>query len=117
MSKVLTKRQFEIYKFIKDSKALRDYCPSIREIAKEFNISIKGAYDHLTAIKKKGHIDWQKQKSRTYRIIEEGAEKREIARNETIYDVIRWFILNKKDEYFTKDDIEMVYEDYMEDRE
>jgi repressor LexA len=56
MRKELTNRQRKVLDFI--TNYLRDtgYPPTIREIAGEFKISSKGAYDHLVAIEKKGYI-------------------------------------------------------------
>ncbi len=56
MRKDLTNRQRKVLDFI--TNYLRDtgYPPTIREIAGEFRISSKGAYDHLVAIEKKGYI-------------------------------------------------------------
>ncbi|MDR0386656.1 MAG: transcriptional repressor LexA, partial [Treponema sp.] len=53
--KELTKRQREVLSFIK--KCINDhYPPTVREVADHFDISVKGAYDHLAALKKKGCI-------------------------------------------------------------
>ncbi len=56
MRKDLTNRQRKVLDFI--TNYLRDtgYPPTVREIAGEFRISSKGAYDHLIAIEKKGYI-------------------------------------------------------------
>ena len=56
MRKELTNRQQKVLDFI--TNYLRDtgYPPTVREIAGEFKISSKGAYDHLIAIEKKGYI-------------------------------------------------------------
>jgi repressor LexA len=56
MRKELTNRQRKVLDFI--TNYLRDtgYPPTVREIAGEFKISSKGAYDHLVAIEKKGYI-------------------------------------------------------------
>jgi len=56
MRKELTNRQRKVLDFI--TSYLRDtgYPPTVREIAGEFGISSKGAYDHLIAIEKKGYI-------------------------------------------------------------
>ncbi len=56
MRKDLTNRQRKVLDFI--TNYLRDtgYPPTVREIAGEFKISSKGAYDHLIAIEKKGYI-------------------------------------------------------------
>ena len=52
----LTKRQIEILDFIKSFLVGHKYPPTIREIAGNFEISVKGAYDHVKALEKKGQI-------------------------------------------------------------
>jgi DNA-binding CsgD family transcriptional regulator len=52
--KVLTDRQKEILDFISSFiSELTSILLRLREIASHFNISVKGAYDHVTALKKK----------------------------------------------------------------
>jgi repressor LexA len=53
--KELTERQREVLSFIR--KCINaHYPPTVREVADHFDISVKGAYDHLAALKKKGRI-------------------------------------------------------------
>ena len=55
--KKLTKKQLKIYRWIK--KYIRynhGISPTYRDIAKDFDITVKGAYDHLQALHKKGYI-------------------------------------------------------------
>ena len=56
MRKNLTNRQQKVLDFIIDYLKDVGYPPTIREVASEFGISSKGAYDHLVAIEKKGYI-------------------------------------------------------------
>lgn len=56
MRKTLTNRQQKVLDFIIDYLKDVGYPPTIREIASEFGISSKGAYDHLVAIEKKGYV-------------------------------------------------------------
>ena len=56
MRKQLTKRQERIYDFICNHIREVGYPPTVREIATEFQISEKGAHDHLIAIEKKDYI-------------------------------------------------------------
>lgn len=56
MRKTLTNRQQKVLDFIIDYLKDVGYPPTIREVASEFGISSKGAYDHLVAIEKKGYI-------------------------------------------------------------
>src|SRR5580658_1472477 len=53
----LTKRQKEIYEFIRDKIEARGYGPTVREIGVEFEIkSPNGVMCHLKALEKKGLI-------------------------------------------------------------
>jgi repressor LexA len=70
MRKELTNRQRKVLDFI--TNYLRDtgYPPTIREIAGEFRISSKGAYDHLLAIEKKGYIRRDSAKPRAIELMD-----------------------------------------------
>ena len=52
----LTNRQKEVIEFIKKYHKKYRVSPAIRDIASNFNISVKGAYDHLIALEKKNVI-------------------------------------------------------------
>ena len=52
--KDLTEKQQKIFNYMKDNQIMS--CPTYREIAKEFNITLKGAYDHVELIMKKGFL-------------------------------------------------------------
>ncbi|MDR3276641.1 MAG: transcriptional repressor LexA [Treponema sp.] len=52
--KELTQRQQEVLDFITKYVKIHTYPPTIREVASYFKVSVKGAYDHVTALKKKG---------------------------------------------------------------
>jgi len=56
MRKKLTKRQQQVLDFIINHIRDAGYPPTVRDIANDFKISSKGAYDHLIAIEKKGYI-------------------------------------------------------------
>ncbi|MBN1411441.1 MAG: transcriptional repressor LexA [Spirochaetales bacterium] len=56
MKKNLTPRQNEIFTFIKSFIGDHKYPPTFREVADNFDISVKGSYDHIKAIEKKGWI-------------------------------------------------------------
>ncbi len=61
----LTKRQREIYDFIRSYTAENGYPPSIREIGRNFAIrSTNGVNDHLKALERKGKISRGEFKSR-----------------------------------------------------
>lgn len=68
--KNLTEKQTEIICFIENFIAKNQYPPTIREIGDGFNMSTKGAYDHVNAIEKKGYISRCKKISRSIRIME-----------------------------------------------
>ncbi|MDR2942915.1 MAG: transcriptional repressor LexA [Treponema sp.] len=63
--KELTKRQKEVLSYIADFKNKRSFPPTIREIAEHFSMSVKGAHDHITALKKKGQIKHEDKRPRT----------------------------------------------------
>ncbi|MCR5760463.1 MAG: transcriptional repressor LexA [Sphaerochaetaceae bacterium] len=52
----LTKRQQEVVEFIENYMDKNGFSPSVRDIADNFGFSPKAAYDHMTALKKKGII-------------------------------------------------------------
>ena len=54
--KDLTKRQKEVLSFISGYIKKHSYSPTVREVADHFSISVKGAHDHLTALRKKGFL-------------------------------------------------------------
>jgi repressor LexA len=51
-----TQKQREVLFFITEYINAHAYPPTIREIADHFEVSVKGAYDHVAALKKKGRI-------------------------------------------------------------
>jgi repressor LexA len=78
--KDLTDRQREVLAYITRYIAGHKFPPTVREVADHFAISVKGAYDHIKAIEKKGHIRLDINKSRTIEVVrEEGAEGEEAA--------------------------------------
>jgi repressor LexA len=52
----LTYRQEEVLSFIKDFVSENHYPPTYRDIGKRFNITMKGAFDHVKALERKGVI-------------------------------------------------------------
>lgn len=62
--KKLTDKQQNILLFIIESIKESGYPPTVREIGDKFNITVKGAYDHVKAIEKKGYIRTEQNKSR-----------------------------------------------------
>jgi repressor LexA len=63
--KELTERQKDVLSFIADYLKSHSYPPTIREIADYYSISVKGAHDHITALKKKGYIRQADKRPRT----------------------------------------------------
>ncbi|MEN3043448.1 MAG: transcriptional repressor LexA [Fervidobacterium sp.] len=54
--KSLTEKQQHIFEFIKDYMIMKGYAPSIRDIARHFKMTPRGAQQHLIALEKKGYI-------------------------------------------------------------
>ena len=73
--KTLTARQQAVLDFIAEYLEAHAYPPTIREIADSFAISVKGAYDHVKALEKKGKIRLGENRSRALEIVRD--EKRE----------------------------------------
>ena len=69
--KTLTNRQQEIFEFIKSFITTHKYPPTIREIAANYDISVKGAYDHVKALEKKGYIHCDLGRSRAIEVLKE----------------------------------------------
>ena len=70
MRKDLTKRQQQVLDFITNYIRDEGYPPTVRDIGNEFKISSKGAYDHLIAIEKKGHIKRNPAKPRAIELMD-----------------------------------------------
>ena len=69
-----TNRQREVLTFIVDFIHSHSYPPTIREIADYFSISVKGAYDHVSALKRKGKLKFEDKRSRTMEVVRTGEE-------------------------------------------
>jgi repressor LexA len=69
-----TERQKEVLDFIAAYINTHAYPPTIREVADFFSISVKGAHDHLAALRKKGFLKQGDKKSRTMELIKTGEE-------------------------------------------
>ena len=72
-----TKRQEEVLAFIAGYIQTHVYSPTIREVAEFFSISVKGAHDHLTALKKKGLLKQGDKKPRTMELVKDGEEEQD----------------------------------------
>ena len=69
-----TNRQTEVLNFLKSFLSGHKYPPTIREVAGHFGISVKGAYDHVKALEKKGLIACDNNRSRAIEILETHAD-------------------------------------------
>jgi repressor LexA len=63
--KELTYRQKEVLTYIADFLRKNTFSPTIREVAEHFEMSVKGAHDHIIALKKKGYLKQTDKKPRT----------------------------------------------------
>ena len=61
----LTDRQAEVLGFIDSFTKRHSYAPTIREIGEHFHMSGKAAFDHITALKRKGFLISDSNKART----------------------------------------------------
>ncbi len=68
--KPLTDRQKEVYDFLITFIREKGYPPTIREVADNFSIYLKGAHDHIKAIEKKGFVRCSS-KSRALEIVDD----------------------------------------------
>jgi len=67
--KKLTHRQEEVLDFIKNFVQDHSFPPTIREVAENFKISVKGGYDHIKALEKKAYIKCYLNRSRTIEVV------------------------------------------------
>ncbi|HMV41895.1 MAG TPA: transcriptional repressor LexA [Leptospiraceae bacterium] len=72
--KELTDKQELVLKYITNIIKEKGFPPTIREIGDEFQITAKGAYDHLKAIEKKGYLKTNKNQSRAIELLRHSAE-------------------------------------------
>jgi repressor LexA len=75
--KELTERQQEVLTFISEYIKAHAYPPTIREIADHFSISVKGAYDHVAVLKKKGRLANGDNRSRTLEVVKDKSNREE----------------------------------------
>ncbi|MDR0442205.1 MAG: transcriptional repressor LexA [Treponema sp.] len=73
--KELTERQKEVLSFIAGYVNNHSYPPTIREIAVHFSISVKGAHDHITALKRKRCLNFADKRPRTMMLTRTGSEE------------------------------------------
>ncbi|MDR2073610.1 MAG: transcriptional repressor LexA [Spirochaetaceae bacterium] len=73
--KELTLRQKEVFAFITGYIKSHSYPPTIREVAEHLSVSVKAAYDHVSALKRKGRIKIEDKRSRTMEVVQTGLEQ------------------------------------------
>jgi len=71
MTKELTDKQQIILNYIREKINESGFPPTVREIGDRFGITVKGAYDHLKVIEKKGYIKTEQNKSRAIVILDD----------------------------------------------
>lgn len=72
MPSELTRKQQQVYDFIRDMVAANGYPPAVRDIADHFGIkSPNGVMCHLKALSKKGYIKRTKEKARGIQLLQE----------------------------------------------
>jgi repressor LexA len=74
--KGLTTRQREVFDFIRSFIHTKRYPPTIREIALNFGFSVKGSYDHVKALQKKGFIRCAGNRSRAIEVVADAEAER-----------------------------------------
>ncbi len=74
MPRLPTKRQMEILRYIYEYQKEQGYPPSVRDIAKLHSCSVKGAYDHVLALEKRGLIARSPKLSRSITITHLGLD-------------------------------------------
>lgn len=74
MAKRVTDKQREVLQFIADFIDGNGYSPSIRDVAGQFDCSVKGAYDHVVALEKKGLIERSRNRSRSIMLGQRGKQ-------------------------------------------
>jgi repressor LexA len=67
----ITRRQSEVLDYIKTFIGEHHFPPTIREISEHFSISVKGAYDHVKALEKKGYLKIDNNRSRTIEVVDQ----------------------------------------------
>ncbi len=71
--KNLTERQSSVLGYIASHVESHGYPPTVREIASAFSVSVKGAYDHIKALEKKGSLKLGENRSRSIELTDRGS--------------------------------------------
>lgn len=69
----LTERQKQVLEFIRDFIRTNRFPPTIREISQHFCFSVKGGYDHVKALQRKGAVKCRGNRSRAIEITDGSA--------------------------------------------
>ena len=69
--KKLTDRQNQVLNFIKDYISEYRYPPSFQDIGTAFDFSVKAANDHIQALVKKGYIEYEEDRPRMLKVIQD----------------------------------------------
>lgn len=67
-----TDRQLEVLKYISRYTADHGFPPTFRDIGDHFMITSKGAFEHIQALKAKGYISCEANKSRSMVVLKAG---------------------------------------------
>jgi len=79
MARYITEKQRLVLEFIQGYGDSNGYAPSIRDVAGRCECSVKGAYDHVVALEKKGLIERSKNRSRSILVASRGKRELSIA--------------------------------------
>lgn len=75
--RTLTRRQQEVLAFLQTFIENHGYPPTMREIARHFDISVKAIFDHVKALEKKQQIRCDFNRSRAIELVKPAAEEKE----------------------------------------
>ena len=78
--KSMTLRQQQVLNYIKEYVGEHSFPPTIREISERFEISVKGAYDHVKALERKSAIRCNTNRSRAIEVLDGRSEGPKIRR-------------------------------------
>ena len=71
----ITKRQMDVMQFIESFTDEHNHPPTIEEISDGIGVESKGvAHGHLSRLRDKGMVTWQKKKTRTIKLTDIGNE-------------------------------------------
>jgi len=78
MIKPLTKREKEIFDFLKISSQIHGFAPSLIEIKEHFNLSaVSTVHEHISNLKRKGYITKEVSQARSIRVIDNELSEQE----------------------------------------